>query len=85
LVLAACLQSPECQAAYLERLDGMATAFEELDLAAQAQVQAALIGDAVRADSRKPSDDDYAAYANGLLRTYVQERPNALRAELSMD
>jgi hypothetical protein len=81
-VLSACLASPDCHAAYVERLRELSELFESLDLASAARAELELIEAAGRADQRKPADDEYAAHARSLLLQYIAERPAALRAEL---
>jgi len=82
VVLSGCLASPDCRSAYVQRLDETAQLFDALDLSSHARAEVALIADAVRADRRKPSDDDYAEHARQLVLDYLAERPAALRAEL---
>jgi len=82
LVLSGCLASPECHAAYIERLRELGELFESLDLASTARAELELIEAAGWADQRKPADDEYAAHARSLLLQYIAERPAALRAEL---
>ena len=83
VILSGCLASPDCQSAYLARLHDSIELFDDLDLTSQALAETALIGDASRADVRKPSDDDYVDHARQLLLEYLAERPDALRAELA--
>ena len=83
IILSACLASPACQRAYVARLQQTADLFEALDLGSQARAELALIGDASRADQRKPADDAYVEHARQLLLDYIAQRPAALRAELT--
>ena len=82
LVLSACLASPDCHAAYIERLRELSELFESLDLASAARAELELVEAAGWADLRKPADDEYAAHARSMLLEYIAERPAALRAEL---
>jgi len=82
LVLSGCLASPDCHAAYTQRLRELSLVFENLDLATAARAELELIEAAGRADLRKPADDEYAAHARSMLLEYIAERPVALRAEL---
>jgi hypothetical protein len=84
VVLSGCLASHDCREAFATRLSEMSELFERLDLASEARAEMALIAEAARADLRKPSDDDYAEHARGLLLEYIAERPGALRAELPL-
>jgi hypothetical protein len=82
VVLSGCLASPDCREAFAARVREMIDLFEGLDLASEARAEMALIAEAARADLRKPSNDDYAEHARGLLLDYIAERPGVLRAEL---
>ncbi len=84
VVLSSCLTSFACREAYTARLREMTELFEALDLASAARTEAALIAGAVRADVRKPYDDDYADHARSLVLDYIAERPSALKAELPL-
>ncbi len=82
LLLSGCLASPECKAAFTERLRELTALFEELELDVAARAEWELIDAAGQADQRKPAGDEHVAYARRLLLEYIAERPAVLRAEL---
>jgi hypothetical protein len=83
LLFQKCLASERCTKAYADAVRDVAGRFERLGLAAKMDDLLSVIGEAARADPKKPYDAATMISARDAMRAFIARRPNEVRAILS--